>query len=299
MITIEKISKKLNDLFNGTDAEVSREITPFSDKYFFSVATEGFELKHIFDMKSGKNFIPVFVSSQGGEFNPIPNLGEYSLNTRIVVYFPVRFKQDFYETFIPFLQDTFVGKVLSFEGEKTLCNVSVPQMGEIDTYSVKEFSQFIVNTYKMPITVSEQWMSMEFSLFLSTSTHFYDFILGNNTEIELTYKGIKNKIIFDNSSFEMNTSQSSEQLLGTKISKSTITSTGDAMSLSFYIKGSNIVDSVLLADLFNGSTQNENIDVKISFGTRTFTYQAVINSIGLSIELGDFLKFQMSLSRRK
>lgn len=298
MITIEKISKKLNDLFNGTDAEVSQEITPFSDRYFFSVATEGFELKHIFDMKSGKNFIPVFVSSQGGEFNPVPNLGEYSLNTRIVVYFPVRFKQDFYETFIPFLQDTFVGKVLNFEGEKSLCNVSVPQMGEIDTYSVKEFSQFIVNTYKMPITVSEQWMSMEFVLYLSTSTNFDKLVLGNDVEIELTYRGITNKIIYDESSFEMNTSQSSEQLLGTKISKSTITSTGDGLSFNFYLNKASFVSPLFLIDLFNGEMQNQPITVKMNMGNQEFEYNAIVNSAVLNIEMGSFLKVRLTTSRR-
>lgn len=232
MINLEDVREKLYNLLNGKDTENIANLSPINDKYFFEVASEGYELKRTYDMKMGKNFFPVYIASSGGEINPIPELHDRSLSIQVSIYFPVREKDYFYTTVCDFLEKTFVGRILTYNGEKAVNNISVPTYGEMDTTEVEKFENFIEGVYMRPIKVSEQWMSMNFLLYLNQVGE--DFVFGNEATATLsfTFDGVEysENVIFDETTITISSSAASEQLLGENEVKNvspTITTTND------------------------------------------------------------------------
>lgn len=303
MVNLEIIRDKLENILNGTDSETSSLFSPASDKYFFSVATEGFEFKNIYDMESGKNFIPVFIGSSGGEFNPIPDLNEYSLSVQCQVFFPVRFKQDFYTYFTDFIRKVFVGKILTYEEEKVLSNISVPQYGEIETFAVKEFKNFIANTYKMPFEVSEQWMSMTFIIYLSGIGG--DFIYGNLASGRIDYKthSLANPI-YAAKELSVNVQVESEQVLGQTESKSLGVVSGYATSVSLYVE-KNSFFYALITDYYNGVLQNQPILMQEilyfgnEYGPIIKITNYIISTASLNIKKGEPITITLNLVKGK
>lgn len=179
MIIITDVANKLNELLNGASG---------FEQYQFEVETQGFHIDHIFDKESGKNFIPVFISTMGGTNNPVPNLKQAEYTIPITFYFPVRFKNDFF-ALNEFLIDAFVGKFITFGTQKARCNISIATYGEIQQLDFKEFKEWVNSYYKTPIEVMEMWMSMNITLFLSTAGG--DFIYGDDVKIK------KVKVVYD------------------------------------------------------------------------------------------------------
>lgn len=304
MVNLETVREKLENLLNGTDEELGNIVSPNSDKYFFAVATEGFELKRIYDMQSGKNFIPVFIGSAGGEFNPIPDLNEYSFSVQCQVFFPVRFKADFYTYFTDFIRQVFVGKILTYEEEKVLSNISVPQYGEIESFAVKEFQNFIINTYKMPVEISEQWMSMTFVIYLSGISG--DFIYGNDVSFSLTYYEdemfniTENDIVLAQADYGVSVQLESEQVLGETQSKSLGVVSGYAITLPIYIKNTGFFKTII-GKYHSGELQNKRIDLKTVYNSLDITTEEsyIISDATLNIAKGQPMAITLQLARRK
>ena len=102
MIRIDEVAKKLENVLNGTDPEVvtligEGKVQQPPTGFYFKVATEGFHIDKIYDEAAGKNFIPVFISSMGGQFNPVPELLQANYVIPIAIYFPVRFKYELFK----------------------------------------------------------------------------------------------------------------------------------------------------------------------------------------------------------
>ena len=86
MINLEDISKKISNVLNGTDnetSEISRNNSYMA--YEYVVQTEGFQLDYNYNMASGKNFIPVFVGSLGGAYNPVANPAEVKIDKELAI----------------------------------------------------------------------------------------------------------------------------------------------------------------------------------------------------------------------
>lgn len=188
MIILTDVANKLNELLNNAED---------FNQYQFEVETQGFHIDHIYDKTTGKNFIPVFISTMGGTNNPVPDLKQSEYSIPITFYFPVRFKDDFF-ALNEFLNDTFVGKFITFGTQKARCNVSIASYGEIQQMDFKEFKEWVGDLYKLPIDVMEMWMSMNITLFLTTSGS--SFIYGDNVKIKkvTVYNG-STKILEDSS----------------------------------------------------------------------------------------------------
>lgn len=302
MINLEQIREKLENLLNGTDEELGNLVSPNSDKYFFNVATEGFELKRIYDMQSGKNFIPVFIGSAGGEFNAIPNLGQYSLSIQCQVYFPVRFKDDFYIYFTNFIKNVFVGKMLTYGYEKALHNISVPQYGEIESFAVKEFQNFIINTYKMPVEVSEQWMTMTFVIYLSALNEGFAF--GNEATASIIYISSEGKIenlpypVYTTQTSNANVETQSEQILGETQAKSLGVISGYAFSIDLYIQNNGFFKS-LLNDYYAGKIQNNHISLLNNLIGVWYVIDCIISTATVNITKGEPITITLNLVKGK
>ena len=94
MVILSEVAQKLEKILNGVDTEVT-DSNPIAHRY--KVEAQGFHIDHILDKDTGTNFIPVFVSSMGGQFNPVAGLKQGTYTIPISFYFPVRFKDDFFK----------------------------------------------------------------------------------------------------------------------------------------------------------------------------------------------------------
>ena len=210
MINLPQVAKKLEDILNGVDTETIANTRNVD--YEFVVATEGFHLDKIYDKETKKNFIPVFISSMGGEYNPIKGLKQADYNIPVVIYFPVSFKNDFFEL-NEYLVDCFVGAMLTYGTTKCLSNISIAQYGELEEYDVlKRFREWVETTYNKPLEVMEVWMSMSFNLYLSSLGS--DFKYGNDGAISLTYgQNTDSNVVFDDFSLQGMSEPANQQLL--------------------------------------------------------------------------------------
>lgn len=179
---ITDVAEKLQEMLNSIEAS----------NFQFVVKSQGFHLDTIASRKTGKNTIPVFVSVVTGENNPVPNLKEKNRTYEINLYFPVRFKEDFFN-----LEDSideyFVGKKVTFNSESALCNVSIAEYGELTDIQLKEFDTWVNETYegavkvfKNEYEVCEPYMSMTLRLY--TTTLGEGFMFGNDVKYRLTAK---------------------------------------------------------------------------------------------------------------
>lgn len=179
MINLLEVQAKLQEILDSNSNPISQ--------YQFVVETQGFHLDKISDRETGKNFIPVFISTMGGQHNPVPLLHQTEYTIPITFYYPVRFKDDFFLLY-DYLVDVFVGQFLTFTSGSARCNIALPQFGEIQDLDFKEFQTWVGSIYRKEIEVMEPYLSMTVTLFMSSSGS--NFIYGDNvkiTNIQITY----------------------------------------------------------------------------------------------------------------
>ena len=160
MIYLNEVCTKLQDILNSSNNPAG---------FLYAVESVGFHADTIYDKTEGKNLIRVFISSMGGNFNPIYGLGEANYTIPITFYFPVRFKDSFF-VLDSYLHSIFVGATLNY-GENSgdaISNLSVATYGEIQDLDFKEFKKWADSLYRKPIEVMEPYMSMTLNLYLST-----------------------------------------------------------------------------------------------------------------------------------
>lgn len=179
MIKITDVANKLEELLNSFD----------SSDLLFVVKSQGYHLDSVADKKKLRNTIPVFLELVNGEYNPVPNLHQINFTYEVTIYFPVRFKEFFYNLNIN-LEDWFVGKKVQFGDEIALCNINTSEYGEIIGLQADEFENWVekvfegnVMVFKDEEEVTEPYMSMRFRLYATTLGE--GFLFGNDVRYEL------------------------------------------------------------------------------------------------------------------
>lgn len=184
MITLKEIAIELERILNGTSENVPGDaVRPFDG--VFLVKTQGFHLDHVMDKKTKSNFFPVFIDSGTGEFNPIQGLEQVDYSFPVSIYFPIRYKDKMLDM-QKYLVDCLVGasikfKVLKASGELdyeqgAVTNISACELGEITDMDVDQYGQsvlknltkYISEQYMIPVSNMEPWISMNFTLYVST-----------------------------------------------------------------------------------------------------------------------------------
>ena len=181
MIILSEVALKLEELLNDSN-------NPLSDPYTFKVETEGFHIDHIEKADKSGNFIPVFISSMGGQFNPVKGIKQGSYVIPIVFYFPVKFKKDFF-ALGDYLVETFVATKLNYgpNSGDAVSNISAPHFREIQDLDLKQFEKWVEDKYSKPIDVMEPYLSMQINLYLTNSAE--GLIYGNDIKIDFSFKG--------------------------------------------------------------------------------------------------------------
>lgn len=317
MIRLNEIAKKIEDVLNGSDFEVATELGIENvPGYFFKVATEGFHLDKNYSIGEGKNFIPVFISSMGGEFNPVPELLQANYVIPVSIYAPVRFKNDLY-AINEYIARVFVGRHLYY-GEasgRAVSNISVAQFGEIQDLDLKQFKEWEETTYKMPIEVMEPYMQMRFNLYLSSAASGY--IFGNDAKLDMTfeYDGETYELHdapFESGSLQSNSQIQSEQEEGTYESNSLPYGTSYGYSIKLYpntnteSQTSGQTNKKFFVELmklwFSGYAQMLEFNIKFKFANDNnlvFERISCLQSIIAPIEKGQVMSMTLTFLRKR
>ena len=290
MVLLTEIASKLQTLLNSA---------PGFSQYQFEVETEGFHIDHVYDTNTLKNFIPIFISSLGGEHNPVPNLKESTYSIPVTFYFPVRFKGDFF-LLNDFLETTFIGKQINYGTYTGTClsNISVTTYGELQQLDLKEFKQWVNETYKAPIEIMEIWMTMTFTLYLSTVGS--DFKYGNDGAVSLAYGSYTDSdVVFDDFNIQSMSEPAEQQLLDATIPESSglVANTSYSTGFKVYYK-SNAMYKAILKDWFDGKHQNMQFTLTFTFDGQTFTRTCFLMSVNGIFKKGAVVTLTLSFGKK-
>ncbi len=218
------ISNVLNDVANN----------PVND-FYYDVKSTGFHADTAMIQKQGRNIIRVFVAQMGGSYNPVQGLGESTWAIPITFYFPVRFKEQFFNL-DEYLHNYFVGRNL----DGKIANLSVASYGEIQNLDFKEFKNWADNLYKTPIEVMEQYLSMTLTLYLSSINS--DYFYGNEVTASIAFQDggttYTLPLMFTDGSIQTNSSSIDDQVLGTLVAEGLPYGEAFACSFAFYASNS-------------------------------------------------------------
>ena len=302
MIFLTEVATKLNNILNGTDTETSSIIKP--NEFQFLVQTHGVMLDTIADFRTGKNIIPVFISQNSGNFNPVADLGQMNITVSVSIYFPAVFKDSFYDM-AEYFSDLFVGKILNY-GTKTgnaLSNISPINFEDIQELDLKQFYKWVEENYKIEIEGMMSWISMSFSLFLSTAKNLNQengFLYGNDVKITLTYGEYSDEPVFVSNSLTTNGEPSVEQILGEKSTKGVLNVLAYATGFEVYVKINDFYRNII-SSIINGDA----IDIQITFTMEIqslgLAYERLcyIPTTSLNASKGSLMTLSMSFAERK
>ena len=307
MIILSEVATKLEELLNGSGNPTD---------LYFEVETEGFHIDHIKKDDNNGNFIPVFISSMGGQFNPVKGLKQGTYSLPIVFYFPVSFKEDFF-VLGDFLVDTFVGASINYGtiSGKAISNISVPIFGEIESLDFDQFKNWVDAKYTKPINKREAYMSMQVTLYLSNAAS--GLLYGNDikTNFSFTYNGSTytlEDIDIDGASLQSNTQAQSEQEEDADVPETTSVPFGTTYGQSFKVypnvntlaknETNKYFYRELLKAWLSGKIQEVDCSLTFQIGEAslglTYTRSCFIQSIVAPIEKGQLFALTLTFTKK-
>lgn len=303
MIRLDEVALKIENILNGSDADVIHLGIETPTGFYFKVETEGFHINSIADKKEGKNFIPVFISSMGGQFNPVPDLLQANYVIPIALYFPVRFKNEAFKL-NEYLARVFVGRQLNYgkNSGKALSNISVARYGEIVDLDLQQFQKWVKTTYLQTVEIMEPYLQVTFELYLSTVSD--DFVYGNDVETSLsvTINGetyTESNLALVENSIQSHSEPAAQQLLGSSIPETEGYPVNTSYSSGFavYIKNNDFFRKII-ERWFEGNIQKTSFELNISFLGSTFTRQCYCQSVNLVARKGELATITFAFIKR-
>ena len=302
MINLKEVVTKINNILNtSTDSDIpvgAENPTEFS----YMVESVGYHLDKISDAQLKKNRIPVFVSSMGGNLNPVPELKQGNYIIPLAFYFPVKFKESMYALY-EYLGDVFIGRILNFgtvsQPKKCICNISIPTYGEIQDLDLKEFKSWVDATFQKGMEVMEPYLTMNVNLYISNAAP--GFLYGNDIVVKATIDGQsipQETLNFISSSLQSNSQAMSEQAIGTNETVGFPYSTTYGLSTAVYVKD-NAFFNHILTKWFSGEVQTVRLSLVVTLGNLTYNLYAFVESINLPITKGDLLTMTITYAKTK
>ena len=284
MIIINEVAIKLQNILNGKDSEVA--ISSLPSDFSFQIAIDGFHLDHI-KGDNHKNFIPCFLSQLGGEFDPVPDIQKQALNYNLTLYYPVRFKNTFYEI-ANYLATALVGKVMTWGDVSGRClsTIDPATFGEIAPQDLAQYSSWVNATYGKAQSVSENYMTMSINVYLTTTKGV---LWGNDAQIKLYYEYEDiNKSFYCkwvSNAFQQENSPVAQQLVNeSKHTYNRINNTTNSYSVQFYLNDDN---KQLLELWFNDDLDGVNFTLDFKIGDYNFARDVVLLSFAPSFQMGE------------
>lgn len=293
MILVSEIAKTLQDILNNENSEI-QEQNPTD--FYYRVETAGFHIDKVSDKQKGKNFIPVFISTVGGQYDPVPALKRVAYTLPITFYFPVRFKQEMF-SLTPFLADVFVGKMINYGDVSGVClsNISVANYGEIVDLDLTQFKEWVNGVYKEEIEVMQPYLSMSFNLYLTTVDN--SFIYANKVKYSMTIgETTIGDLVFTQAGTGTSISPISQQLIDTDTySKNVANITNRSASIVVYPQDTKAWHDFIDA-YENGTLANKSVVLTktYDFINTPYTKNYIVLSVNQNIQYGDLLSFTIT-----
>ena len=238
------------------------------EKGVFRVKTYAEFLDSRVDDETNENFIPVYIDSPFGNFEPIPNLLYLSQQYSITLYFPIELKDTMYDI-VNDIVPQFVGKSI-YIGENTgnaIANIDTPTFQSIGVNNVEELQEWCNDIYKRKIRKSSMYVAMSFIIHLTQATNG---IFSNSITYTLTINGITESILRNESSLVQNNNLYSQQLENGLATTSNVDTTSNGVSFTAFVENNefwqNFINlrnsnelsqaTITLTKSYNGSISN-------------------------------------------
>lgn len=306
MIDIQDLQSKLNSMLNGKDNPNNIKVGSYISDFEFVVLSYAQYLDNIYNTKTGKNMIPVYISEPSGTIEPIPDLGEINMEYNITLYFPIRLKETFFKMMSYFI-DVFAGRMINFGNSgNALCNITVPSFSEIEEKEFVQFQDYLSNHYKLPMQRSEMWGAYTFTLYLHQLKNLGEsggFILGNQITYSLsfTYNNIEynENVVLASSARSYVSDPLSQQILGENETVAINKNSSYGDSIQVYAKNSTFWNK--FRELFEyGYLQGIIFTL-----TKTYTYDNVsfsrdliLTSCPQAVDYGEAITYTFSFAKR-
>ena len=278
MINLEKVRAKIESALNSNSNPTG---------YTYLVEASGFHADGAYSQAKGENAIRVFIASMGGQFNPVPDLGESTYSVPITLYFPVRLKRDMF-VLDQYLHSLFVGRKVNFgtddDPDEAVCNLSGATYGEIQELDFREFKQWADNLFRKPIEVHEPYISMQVSLYLSSLGEGYAY--GNDATATLAWGSYSMPLVFADGAIQSSSASVSDQAVGGAEALGLPYGVGFGMSFRAYLSDSKACKNLLSLWLGN------------SLASTSFTLSISIPKLGVSYSKGVYItSFMLPLTK--
>lgn len=315
MVDIQDLQAKLSKMLNRLENPNNIKISDYISDYEFIVLSYAQYLDSIYNTKTSKNMIPVYISEPSGTVEPVPTLGEINMEYNITLYFPITLKDTFFKLMNYFI-DVFAGQFIDFGNNSgvALCNISIPSFSEIGEQEFVQFQDYLTNHYKLPTTRTEMWGAYNFTLYLHQINKLGrqdGFILGNQISYILGMVLEDNTIytedvVLTSSARNYVSDPMSQQLMGELETKAINKNSSYGDSMQIYIKdnefGRKFIDLFETGGLqnviFNITKRYTYHDDKGNTGRKEYARNMVLTSCSEPIEFGSALTFTLTFARK-
>lgn len=302
MINFNELSSKLQNIFNGLDADTLSIANPLSN-YQFVTNTFGSHLDSVADKKTKKNIIPMFIQSEDGTVGSIKALKEVESPFTIYVYFPIKFKDDFFK--LPeFILDVFAGQLYNYGALSghAISKIDVPQFSQLERQQMRQFRDDISTIYNLPIDETQLYGVCQFTLTLKQYADLKlanGFIVGNQITDTLSFQydgtAYTETLVYLQDEAISKSNGTNQQALTESETSSLMINTSKTTQIDAYIKDNAFWNKFI--ELFeNGLLQNQEFIFIRSYGlstTKAFTHNLILDTADSNIVIGEIMYFSM------
>ena len=305
MIDIQDLQSKLNKMLNGKENPNNIRISDYISDYEFIVLSYAQYLDSIYNVKTNKNSIPVYIGEPSGTVEPIPTLKEINMQYNITLYFPISLKEKFFKLMNYFI-DAFAGRMIDFEGESgsALCNCTVPNFGEISSQEFTQFQDYLKNHYKIASTRTEMRGCYNFILYFHQIGNLGKeggFILANEISYQLSFeyndKEFTDEVVLASSARNYTADPISQQVLGESQTYSINKNSSYGDSIEIYAKNNSFwkmfIELYELGLLQNVSFKFTKNYISLS---KKYTKEVLLVSCPQNLEYGEAMTFTFVFS---
>lgn len=307
MVDIQDLQAKLNKMLNGLDNPNNIKISDYISDFEFKVLSYAEYLDAIYDKKTNKNAIPVYISEPNGTIEPVPTLGEINMEYNITLYFPIRLKDTFFKLMNYFI-DVFAGRFIDFEGNSNvaLCNITVPSFSEIGEQEFVQFQDYLTNHYKIPTMRTEMWGAYNFTLYLHQLKDLgkeNGFILGNQITYKLSYAysgtTYEENVVLTSSARNYVSDPMSQQLMGDLETLAINKNSSFSDSIQVYAKNNTFWNT--FRNLYEeGKLQNIvfTLTKTYEYDNKSFSRNLILTSCPQAIEYGSAITYTFAFAKK-
>ena len=307
MIDIQDLQAKLSKMLNRLDNPNNVKISDYISDYEFIVLSYAQYLDSIYNTKTNKNMIPVYISEPSGTVEPVPTLGEINMEYNITLYFPITLKDTFFKLMNYFI-DVFAGRFIDFSNNSgvALCNISIPSFSEIGEQEFVQFQDYLTNHYKLPTTRTEMWGAYNFTLYLHQLKNLGKedgFILGNDISYKLSFtyenEEFTEDVVLTSSARNYVSDPLSQQLMGDLETLAINKNSSYSDSIQVYAKNNAFWNK--FRDLFEeGKLQNITFTLikTYAYDEKSFSKDLILTSCPQSIEYGSAMTYTFAFAKK-